>query len=64
MQVCFTCDEGARLAQSSDEPGILGGDSIRIAIEFDAATGRRASEIETILYGNRQTPKRVATIAE
>ena len=52
VEMGFADNDGAKVAQSFDEPGILGGDAVFCLVELGAEGGGGAGEIEAILNRN------------
>src|SRR6185437_3202714 len=51
-------------AKPLDDPGILFGDAVAVAVKRGAAGGGRAGKVEAVFDGNREPPERVPPIAE
>ena len=64
MQMRFADDDCACCSKLFDEPGILRGVGMKIAIEAHATTGGRASEIEAVFDRDGEAPERGAAVGE
>jgi len=52
----FAGDDGAGQAKLLDEPGIVGGEAVKLAVKVDAAGGGGAGKVEAIFDGDGQAP--------
>ena len=64
VKVGLAGDDGPGFAELFNEPRVVLGDAVEIAIEVDAATGGCAGKVEAVFDGDGDTPEVAASIAK
>lgn len=60
MEVGLAGDDGAGSTESFDQPGVVRGDAVEVAVEVRAAGRGSAGEVEAIFDGDGETPERAS----